>query len=228
MSKTALAILLGGAAMFSLGCSDNSPPPPPPGPASTAPNSQNVLESPGPQRGLRSVDTSKKRAAAKTLALPPTDPGLAVFLGYEAPTDPTWRWERPRNSMRLMNWVIPAPPGAEPAELTVTHFPEASGNTREANIRRWSSQFRGDDLPPQPEIASLTVADMPVTLVELQGEYLGMGGGWHKADYIMLVAMVESPQGSIFIKMLGESQTIESARHAYMKMIKGLRASSQW
>jgi hypothetical protein len=55
-----------------------------------------------------------------------------------------------------------------------------------------------------------------------------MGGGWHKADYIMLVAMVESPKGSIFMKMLGSSQTVDAARPAFMTMIKGLRPTKIW
>ena len=222
MSKTSLAILLGAAAMCSIACDKDAPPPPPPGPAATAPSPQQAT----PKQGLLALDSavpSSTRATAKVPTSPPKDPGLAIFLGYEAPTDLIWRWEPPRNQMRLVNWVIPSPPGAEPAELTITHFPEAAGNTREANIRRWASQFRGDDLAPQPEVTSLTVSDMPVTMVELQGEYLGMGGGWHKADYIMLVAMVESPKGSIFIKMLGSTQTVNAARPAFMAMVEGLR-----
>lgn len=154
---------------------------------------------------------------------PPADPTTIEVLGYEAPTDPTWRWEPPKNTMRLVNWIIPAPEGAEPAELAVMHFPEASGNTTDRNIERWTSQFRGADLPVKPVIRSITVATMPTTLVELRGEYLGMGGGWHKQDYAMLVAMVESERGSIFIKLLGPAQTVDAARASWTAMVEGLR-----
>jgi hypothetical protein len=125
--------------------------------------------------------------------------------------------------MRLHTWTIPAPEGAEPAELTLIHFAEAAGNTTDANIRRWTGQFRGDDLPPEPIVTHLTVSDMPVTLVELRGEYLGMGGGWHKADHAMLVAMVESGRGSIFIKMLGPAATVDASRASFMALVEGIR-----
>jgi hypothetical protein len=128
--------------------------------------------------------------------------------------------------MRITNWIVPAPEGAEPAELVITHFPEAAGNTRDANIARWSSQFRADDLPPQAEVTEITAGTMPATLVELQGEYLGMGGGWHKADYAMVVAMVDSDQGSIFIKLLGDAETVDATRDTFMALVEGLKPAN--
>jgi len=124
--------------------------------------------------------------------------------------------------MRVANWVVPAPEVAEPAELVITHFSEAAGNTQQANIARWSSQFRTEDLPAQPDVTEFTVGDLPVTLVELRGEYLGMGGGWHKANYVMIIAMIESPRGSIFIKLLGDAATVEASRLPFMNMVEGL------
>jgi len=176
------------------------------------------------RRGLGGVDaTVKTQDTAHTPEGPPPDPRSAVFASLRAPTDPTWRWEPPRNDMRKINWVIPSPEGSEPAELVVTHFPEASGNTKQNNIDRWTNQFRGSDLAAQPEVTQLTVSDMDVTLVELRGQYRGMGGGWHKDDYTMLAAMVNSKHGSVFIKLLGPTDTVSATRDTYMNMIMGLR-----
>jgi hypothetical protein len=208
--------------LLPVACDDAASPPPPPG-AST-PSHTTMGDT--TRRGLAGVDTTttKKNEAFTPEGLPP-DPRSAVFVSLRAPTDPTWRWEPPRNDMRKINWVIPAAEGGEPAELVVTHFPEAIGNTKQNNIERWANQFRGDDLPPQPEITTMVVSDMPVTLVELQGQYRGMGGGWHKDDYTMLVAMIESSHGSVFIKLLGPTDTVSITRSAFMDMINGLKST---
>ena len=206
--------------LLPLACDEPASPPRPPG-ASTP--SQTTLGD-TKRRGLAAVDsTVTKKDTAFTPKGPPQDPRSADFVSLRAPTDPTWRWEPPRNDMRKINWVIPAPEGGEPAELVVTHFPEASGNNRQNNIERWTNQFTGDDLAPQPEITSMEISGMPITLVELRGQYRGMGGGWHKDDYTMLVAMVESAHGSVFIKLLGPSDTVSATRTAFMDMIKGLK-----
>ena len=51
---------------------------------------------------------------------------------------------------------------------------------------------------------------------------MGMGGAWHKADQRMVVAMVQAPAGSIFIKMLGPDDTVLVNRDDFMDFIRGL------
>ncbi len=127
--------------------------------------------------------------------------------------------------MRVINWTVPAPEGAEPAELVIFNFPEAAGNTRQENINRWTGQFYSGDMPTEAEVTEMTIATMPVALVEINGEYQGMGGGWHKENYTMLVAMVDAPVGSVFIRLLGPRDTVDQHRAAYMELIEGLRAA---
>jgi len=107
----------------------------------------------------------------------------------------------------------------------VTTFPEASGNTIQNNIDRWKQQFRSTQGgPPQPDVETKVVNGLTVTLVDLKGEYLGMGGGFHKADYRMLVSIVETLDRSVFIKLLGPSQTVTANRDGYMSLIDNLNA----
>ena len=83
-----------------------------------------------------------------------------------------------------------------------------------------------DKLPQknnQADVDSFTVGTMPVTLEEIEGEYMGMGGAWHKADQHMLVAMVQAPAGSVYLKLIGPDGTVEANRQAYMQFVKGLK-----
>ncbi len=153
----------------------------------------------------------------------PQEPGKASFAGLKGPIPVTWTWEPPRHHFRVAQWIVPGREGAEPAELVVTTFPEASGNTVQNNIDRWTRQFRSTDGgPPQPEVTPQTVNGMPTTMVDLKGEYLGMGGGWHKAGYRMMVTIVETSDGSVFIKLLGPAETIDANADGYRQLIQNL------
>lgn len=153
----------------------------------------------------------------------PDDPLVAEFLGLRGPKPASWLWQPPKRSMRKANYTIPGRNGEEPAELIVTHFPEAKGNTPEANIRRWTAQFRSNGGgPAKADVEEFTVQDMPVVLVELEGEYMGMGGAWHKPNQRMIVCMVKAPAGSVFIKLIGPDETVVINRPQYMELIRGL------
>ncbi len=119
--------------------------------------------------------------------------------------------------------MVPGRDGSEPAELVVTTFPEASGNTVANNLERLARQFRTTDgSPSKPEVESLTVHEMPVTIADYSGEYLGMGGGWHKEGYRMIVAIVESPSGSVFLKLLGPDATVSANAEGYRHLVMNL------
>ena len=198
------------------GCDDPAPvaPTAPPPTVENAPAPNSLLDS---LEITRTIDTSPSTTE-------PEDPTSAVFLGLETTKPITWLWQPPKRSMRKANYLVPGANGTEPAELTVTHFPEAPGNTPEANIRRWTSQFRSvDGGPAKAKVETFTVGTMPVTLVEIKGEYMGMGGAWHKADQLMLVSMVEAPVGSVFLKLIGPEDTVDANRQAYVEFVKGLK-----
>ena len=198
------------------GCDDSpsSPPIEPPPTSTDTPASSSLLDS---LEITRNIDTSPSTTE-------PDDPTSAVFLGLETTKPITWLWQPPKRSMRKANYLIPGTNGTEPAELIVTHFPEAPGNTPEANIRRWTSQFRSvDGGPAKAKVESFTIGSMPVTLVEIEGEYMGMGGAWHKADQRMMVSMVQAPVGSVFLKLIGPDATVDANRTAYLEFVKGLK-----
>ncbi len=201
---------------FLAGCDD-----PDPG-TSVAPRTT-VDSTPAPNSLLDSLEITQEIDTSPSTT-EPDDPTSAVFLGLETTKPITWLWQPPKRSMRKANYLVPGSNGTEPAELIVTHFPEAPGNTPEANIRRWTSQFRSvDGGPAKAKVETFTVGTMPVTLVEIEGEYMGMGGAWHKADQRMLVSMVQAPVGSVFLKLIGPDDTVDANRQAYVDFVKGLK-----
>lgn len=209
------------------GCKDSPLPPPvdPNGESTSYPGTTPPISIPAPSSSQTTANTAVTETRDSP-ALPPTDPSNAEFAGLIGPIPVTWTWEPPRHHFRVAQWIVPGREGAEPAELVVTTFPEASGNTVQNNIDRWARQFRTTDGgPSRPVINKQTVNDLPITIVELDGEYLGMGGGWHKADYRMLVSIVETPDGSVFIKLLGPAETVTANADGYHNLVHNLRAS---
>ncbi len=174
--------------------------------------------------GLLSGRKTETTIDTSPLDSPPEDPTSMTLLGLTAPKPTTWIWQPPKRTMRKANFTVPGREGEDPAELVINHFPEAPGNTLDANLSRWSKQFRTiDGGNPRPLISTIEVDSMTVTIVELYGEYMGMGGHWHKIDHRMLMAIVDAPVGTIFFKMLGPDATVEANRSDYMSMITGMK-----
>jgi hypothetical protein len=112
--------------------------------------------------------------------------------------------------MRLAEYVVPGE--AEPATITVFYFGPQGGGGVEANVKRWVGQFEGGE----PKRETKTVHGMKIHTVDVSGTYsAGMAGGNQppKEDQRMLGAIVESPAGLFFFKMVGPS-TVVTANEA--------------
>ena len=135
-----------------------------------------------------------------------------------------WKADKQR-PMRLATYTV-APGG----ECGVYYFGQGQGGGVEANLDRWIGQFLQADGKPSKAAAKIvkrSVHGLPVTTVDVSGAYTGMGGptaqpGPAAPGYRMLGAIVEGPQGSIFIKFVGPAKTIAANRAAFDKMIASL------
>jgi hypothetical protein len=154
-------------------------------------------------------------------ARPDDDPRVAEFAGFTAPKPPTWLWQPPQGRMRAANYVVPGRSGANQAHLIVF---QGIGGGAEANIARWTNQFRGpDEGPVDPELTTRQAGDLAVTLVELHGDRMKMGAGWYTDDQTLLAAIVDTPDGAMHITLAGDRGTVEDNRAAFLAMIDGLR-----
>jgi hypothetical protein len=174
------------------------------------------------------VDASAQPSSSPTTppaapAAPPAAQTVAEFLGLRAPKPATWIWHPPRNAMIQTNYTVPGIDGSKPADLNVYYFGEGLGGSVEANIERWKSQFRSPDgYEVEPLIDHIDVAGIPVTLVELEGEWMQMGMSWYTRDQLFLAAIVESSPGPLYIRLAGDARTVEANREAFLRMIHGL------
>ncbi|MFO1352072.1 MAG: hypothetical protein U1F68_15900 [Gammaproteobacteria bacterium] len=158
-------------------------------------------------------------------------PVETVKLGeVVAPVPSAWLAEQPSSSMRLAQFRIPAADTGD-AELVVFYFGPGQGGTADANIARWRSQFSGaGGAPVTPTVHAYSVAGMAVTEVELQGNYargVGVGPvGTAKADQTLLAAIVESPQGKLFVQLHGPTPTVTKQRDAFEHFVRDMRPAT--
>jgi len=148
------------------------------------------------------------------------DSGAGVHWAVPA----SWKAETQR-PMRLATYTVD--PGGE---CGMYYFGAGQGGSVDANLDRWIGQFLQADGKPSKaaaKIAKRTLHGWPVTTVDVSGAYTGMGGptqqpGPAMPGYRMLGAIVEGPQGSIFIKFTGPAKTIAANQMAFDKMIASL------
>jgi hypothetical protein len=112
--------------------------------------------------------------------------------------------------MRAATYVV-----SPDAECVVYFFGPGQGGTIQANIDRWKGQFK----PSDGKVTKLTVHGLPVTRIDISGEYSGMGGpmaqGPAKAGYRLLGAIVEGSAGNLFIKFTGPVKTVAANQQKF-------------
>lgn len=234
--------------MAPLGCEEQAPPPASKNQGSnsntagtlSAKGSGNALdrlaEEPGSMLG-RSAKTGKnvgdqienKQAEASGMADELNGSGAAVTvagLKWVAPT----RWEKkpPANDMRAAEFTIAGDNG-EVALLTFSNFGGAGrGGNVQSNIDRWKAQFRNPETGGEPDFKQKTrkVVGISVELIDIVGTYKdGMPGQnqvTERAGYAMRGAIIDGPQGMVFIKMTGPYETVVSTRDDWYQLIDGM------
>jgi len=139
-------------------------------------------------------------------------------LAWKAP--PRWQVAPNTSSMRLATYRVPKAPGdSDDGELSIMQ----AGGTVEANADRWVGQFD----PAGQKTAkrsTKTVGNLTVTLVEVQGNYAGMGMGKQAsgAGWALLGAIVPTPGMPYFFKLTGPAKTVAAARGEFDAFVASL------
>lgn len=150
-------------------------------------------------------------------------------LTFEAPT--TWKSARPSSSMRRAQLAIPAAEGdKEDGECVLFAFPGGAGSV-EANIERWAGQFRTEaGTPPKAQVTKTKGKNTDVTLVNLGGRYVapiapGSPETVDKPGFMLVGAIVETPEVSYFLKATGPEKTMKAAKADFDALIASMNVS---
>jgi hypothetical protein len=137
-----------------------------------------------------------------------------------------WNSVTPSSSMRKAEIYVPGPEGtgkAGEAIITVFHFGPGQGGTVQQNVDRWFGQFDGDNDTKGAATAKETIGTVPVTFARARGTFQsGMPGQptTPLEGQALLGAILESPNGDVYVKMTGPAPTVEKAEPAFVQMIR--------
>jgi hypothetical protein len=138
---------------------------------------------------------------------------------------PGWVEEPPSNTMRVAQYRLPPVEGdSAAAELAVT---AKIGGSPSDNLARWVSFF---ELPPGTQ-ASTTVeerGELRLHRVDVAGTYVaettpGSGVRLNEANWRMLGAVVESPYGPYYFKLVGPAATVEHWKESFDAFLAALK-----
>ncbi len=128
--------------------------------------------------------------------------------------------------MRAATYPVAAVQGdRDPAECVVYFFGAGQGGSIQDNIDRWEGQFKSPGGKPAPaKVTKITIHGLPVTMIDVSGEYSGMGGPIATATvrvsgYRLLGAIIESPSGNVFIKFAGPANTMAANQPKFRQLL---------
>jgi len=135
-----------------------------------------------------------------------------------------WDWETPASSMRAAQMKIKGHE-SQVAEALFFYFGPGNGGGPQANIDRWIGQFQEPREKLNPKIKEETIGSYKVSFFDAQGTYLsGMPGAPTKTAMpgsMLKGAIIEHPEGCVFIRITGPIDLVKTQDDALRKMIQG-------
>ncbi len=128
-------------------------------------------------------------------------------------------------SMRAATYpVSPVAGDKQGAECAIYFFGAGQGGGVQANIDRWEGQFEAPGGKPAPaKVSKINVHGLPVTTMDVSGEYSGMAGPTAApvpvSGYRLLGAIIEGPGGNVFIKFTGPAKTMAANQQKFQQLL---------
>src|SRR5688572_6694037 len=109
------------------------------------------------------------------------------------------------------------------AEAIFYYFGQGQGGGTQANVDRWLASFQEPKDKLNSKVEKKKVGSGEITYVEAEGTYMsGMPGGPKipQPGSKLLGAILESPNGNVFVRMTGPIATVKAADADFRKMIE--------
>lgn len=166
------------------------------------------------------------------IALPTLQtPAASGLLTFTAPQG--WQPRTAASTMRVAEYVLPGPAGAsEDGELVVYYF-GGSGGSVDANVQRWLGQMQQPDGRSSADVAvrdARTIKGLKVSTLDVSGTYVaemrpGATERHNSPNFRMRAAVVETPKGPYYIKLVGPAKTIATWDGAFSEFLGSLSFS---
>jgi hypothetical protein len=138
-----------------------------------------------------------------------------------------WVAEERTSSMRVAQYRLPkATSDTEDASLVLYYFGQGQGGSTAANIERWVGQMKqADGGPAKAKEEHFETNGLKVATVDVSGTYVaetapGSGELHNKAGYRLRAAVVETPKGSYFVKLVGPEKTVAQWEESFVSYIR--------
>jgi hypothetical protein len=129
-----------------------------------------------------------------------------------------WNSVTPSSPMRKAQLEIAR--GPEKAEVTFFDFGAGQGGSTADNIARWYAQFPDSEKNRITE--NVQVGPVKITFALTDGTFSsGMPGGptMPMPGYALCGAIMETAEGSVFVKMTGPQAVVKASTEAFKKMV---------
>jgi hypothetical protein len=137
--------------------------------------------------------------------------------------------EKASSTMRVAQYKLPKETGdAEDASLVLYYFGPSGGGGTSANVERWIGQMKqpdGSDSKDKAREDSLTVNGLKITTIDLAGTYTaetapGSGQFLNNPNYRLRAAVIETPKGSYYLKVVGPEKTVAKWNNSVTDFVK--------
>ena len=133
--------------------------------------------------------------------------------------------------MRVAQYKLPKTAGdAEDASLVVYYFGQGQGGSTAANVERWVGQMKQADgsAVKDAKQEQFETNGLKVTTVDVSGTYVaetapGSGTFHNNAGYRLRAAVVETANGSYFVKFVGPEKTVAQWNESFLNYLKSFQ-----